>query len=66
MLSRAMPFAIRIIGDAVIVGLLHLTKSEKKEFPAWGRRLISDLSALLNFRFFSHPSIGKTGFLFIL
>jgi len=38
----SMPFAIRIIGDAVIVGLLDLLKSDKKEFPIWGRRLIMD------------------------
>lgn len=38
----SMPFAIRIFGDAAIVGLLHMMKSNKKEFPIWGRKLIMD------------------------
>ena len=38
----SMPFAIRIFGDAVIVTLLHMMNSEKKELPIWGRKLNLD------------------------
>ena len=38
----SMPFAVRIFGDAAIVGLLHLMQSEKKEYPIWGRKLNLD------------------------
>ncbi|MBK7883045.1 MAG: hypothetical protein IPJ81_03935 [Chitinophagaceae bacterium] len=38
----SMPFAIRIFGDAAIVTLLHQMKSEKKEYPIWGRKLNLD------------------------
>jgi diaminopimelate decarboxylase len=38
----SMPFAIRIFGDATIVTLLHQMKSEKKEYPIWGRKLNLD------------------------
>jgi diaminopimelate decarboxylase len=38
----SMPFAIRIMGDATIISLLHKCGYEKKDFAVWGRKLTMD------------------------
>ena len=38
----SMPFAIRMMGDAAIIGLLHREGYEHKDFAIWGRRLTMD------------------------
>jgi hypothetical protein len=37
-----MPFAIRIIGDASIICVLHSKGYLQKKFPIWGRKLSMD------------------------
>ncbi len=38
----SMPFAIRIVGDAAIVSILHRKGDHKKAFSVWGRKLTID------------------------
>jgi diaminopimelate decarboxylase len=38
----SMPFAIRIMGDASIVSILHSGDFKEKRFPVWGRKLSMD------------------------
>lgn len=38
----SMPFAIRIVGDAAIVSLLHRKSDQKKAVFVWGRRFTMD------------------------
>ena len=38
----SMPFAIRMMGDATIISLLHNGGYEHKDFAVWGRRLTMD------------------------
>lgn len=38
----SMPFAIRIMGDATIVSILHSGEFKEKRFPVWGRKLTMD------------------------
>ncbi len=38
----SMPFAIRIVGDAAIVSILHRKGDQKKAVSVWGRRLTID------------------------
>jgi hypothetical protein len=38
----SMPFAIRIIGDASIISVLHSKGYQQKQFPIWGRKLSMD------------------------
>ena len=38
----SMPFAIRIIGDASIISVLHSQGYQQKTFPIWGRKLSMD------------------------
>ncbi len=38
----SMPFALRIIGDAAIVAVLHQDGFETKQQSVWGRRLVMD------------------------
>jgi hypothetical protein len=37
-----MPFAIRIVGDAAIVAVLHDDGQDVKREAVWGRRLVMD------------------------
>jgi len=38
----SMPFAIRIMGDATIISLLHRDEYQHKDFAIWGRKLTMD------------------------
>ena len=38
----SMPFAIRIIGDASIIAILHKDAHSQKDFPVWGQKLSID------------------------